>query len=127
MPNITLSIPEEVYRKMKKYSEVKWSEVARKAIMEYLRKLEGTVSSEELKIIYPSTEDYRLAILLSKDLLKMGKPVPAVDITIAAVALNRNLVLETSDKHFKIIREINRELKLRLVDEYKCSCTDDFS
>ncbi|MCD6368318.1 MAG: hypothetical protein J7L38_00805 [Thermoproteales archaeon] len=48
MPNITLSIPEEVYRKMKKYSEVKWSEVARKAIMEYLRKLEGTVSSEEL-------------------------------------------------------------------------------
>ncbi|RLE66539.1 MAG: hypothetical protein DRJ47_02385 [Thermoprotei archaeon] len=48
MPNITLSIPEEVYRKMKRYSEVKWSEVARKAIMEYLRKLEGTVSSEEL-------------------------------------------------------------------------------
>jgi len=48
MPNITLSIPEEVYRKMKKYSEVKWSEVARKAIMEYLRKLERTVSSEEL-------------------------------------------------------------------------------
>ncbi|MCD6368317.1 MAG: hypothetical protein J7L38_00800 [Thermoproteales archaeon] len=82
---------------------------------------------KKLKIIYPSTEDYRLAILLSKDLLKMGKPVPAVDITIAAVALNRNLVLETSDKHFKIIREINRELKLRLVDEYKCSCTDDFS
>ena len=40
MPNITLSIPEDVYRKMKKYGEVRWSEVARKAIVEYLRKLE---------------------------------------------------------------------------------------
>jgi len=40
MPNITLSIPEDVYRRMKKYGEVRWSEVARKAIMEYLRRLE---------------------------------------------------------------------------------------
>ena len=50
MPNITLSIPEELYRKMKKYSEVRWSEVARKAIIEYLRKLEGEfkTSTEEL-------------------------------------------------------------------------------
>jgi len=40
MPNITLSIPDDVYRKMKKYGEVKWSEVARKAIVEYLRRLE---------------------------------------------------------------------------------------
>lgn len=50
MPNITLSIPEELYRKMKKYSEVRWSEVARKAIIEYLRKLEGEskTSTDEL-------------------------------------------------------------------------------
>ncbi|RLE52314.1 MAG: hypothetical protein DRJ33_04105 [Candidatus Methanomethylicota archaeon] len=40
MPNITLSIPKEVYEKMKKYKEVKWSEVARRAIVEYLEKLE---------------------------------------------------------------------------------------
>jgi len=40
MPNITLSIPEDVYKRMKKYGEVKWSEVARKAIVEYLRRLE---------------------------------------------------------------------------------------
>jgi len=40
MPNITLSIPEDVYRRMKKYREVRWSEVVRKAIMEYLRRLE---------------------------------------------------------------------------------------
>ncbi len=40
MPNITLSIPNDIYRKMKKYSEIKWSEVARKAIVDYLNRLE---------------------------------------------------------------------------------------
>jgi len=50
MPNITLSIPEELYRKMKKHPEVRWSEVARKAIIEFLRKVEGEfkTSTDEL-------------------------------------------------------------------------------
>ncbi|MBS7636633.1 ribbon-helix-helix domain-containing protein [Candidatus Bathyarchaeota archaeon] len=36
MVNITVSIPEELYRKMKKYSEVRWSEVVRKALADIL-------------------------------------------------------------------------------------------
>ena len=36
MGNITLSMPEEVHKEMKRFSEVKWSEVARKAIIEKL-------------------------------------------------------------------------------------------
>jgi len=51
MPNITLSIPESIYKKMKKYSEIKWSEVVRKAIIEYLEKLEESrteISTKEL-------------------------------------------------------------------------------
>lgn len=52
MPNITVSIPEELYRKMKRYSEVKWSEVLRKALTEYIGRLEtmerGVASSVEL-------------------------------------------------------------------------------
>ena len=51
MPNITLSIPREIYERMKKHKEVKWSEVARKAIVEYLEKLEEDkleISSKEL-------------------------------------------------------------------------------
>ncbi len=39
MGNMTLSIPEEVREEMKQFSEVKWSEVARKAIVERLEKL----------------------------------------------------------------------------------------
>ncbi|MGQ9624143.1 MAG: ribbon-helix-helix domain-containing protein [Candidatus Bathycorpusculaceae bacterium] len=52
MVNITVSIPEELYKKMKKYSEVRWSEVVRKALAEYIGRLEvmerGVVSSERL-------------------------------------------------------------------------------
>jgi predicted CopG family antitoxin len=33
VPNITLSLPEEVYKEMKQFPEVKWSEVARSAIV----------------------------------------------------------------------------------------------
>ena len=40
MANITLSIPDEVREKMKKYKEIKWSEVVREAIIDKLKKLE---------------------------------------------------------------------------------------
>ena len=39
MGNITLSLPNEVQREMKTFSEVRWSEVARKAILEKLEAL----------------------------------------------------------------------------------------
>lgn len=40
MVNITLSIPDEVKKKMSKYKEIKWSEIVREAIIEKLKKLE---------------------------------------------------------------------------------------
>ncbi len=39
MANITLSVPNNVHKKMKHFSEVKWSEVARKAIIEKIEML----------------------------------------------------------------------------------------
>ena len=39
MGNITLSMPENVHKEMKHFSEVKWSEVARKAIVDRLETL----------------------------------------------------------------------------------------
>jgi len=33
MGNITLSIPEKIHKEMKNFAEVKWSEVARRAII----------------------------------------------------------------------------------------------
>ena len=39
MGNITLSIPDEIHKDMRHFSEIKWSEVARKAIVEKLEAL----------------------------------------------------------------------------------------
>lgn len=39
MANITLSIPENLHKDMKQFSEVRWSEVARKAITEKIETL----------------------------------------------------------------------------------------
>jgi len=40
MTNITLSIDNAVYRLMRKYSEIKWSEFVRKVIKQRLQELE---------------------------------------------------------------------------------------
>jgi len=39
MPNMTLSLPEDVYKIVKNHKEVRWSEIARRAIEEYAKKI----------------------------------------------------------------------------------------
>ncbi len=54
MTHITLSIPEKLYRLMKRYREVNWSEVARRAIVEKLFSLKAGrdgLTREELAIL----------------------------------------------------------------------------
>ena len=45
MTNITLSIDDEVYKKMKRFSEVKWSEYVRKCIQKRVEEL-SSIKSE---------------------------------------------------------------------------------
>ena len=40
MANITLSVPEELHEKMKQHSEIRWSEVAKRAIEKKVDDLE---------------------------------------------------------------------------------------
>lgn len=40
MTNITLSINDEVYKKMRRYSEIKWSEFVRKCVQKRVEELE---------------------------------------------------------------------------------------
>ena len=40
MPNMTLSIPEELHKKMKNMSDIRWSEIARRAIEQRMNDLE---------------------------------------------------------------------------------------
>jgi metal-responsive CopG/Arc/MetJ family transcriptional regulator len=52
MTNMTISIPSELCEKMKKHAEIKWSEVVRKSIADYINKMEtvkgGVVPSSTL-------------------------------------------------------------------------------
>ncbi len=40
MPNVTLAVPEELHRIMKKHPEIKWTEIARTAMKQYAARLE---------------------------------------------------------------------------------------
>ena len=40
MPNVTLAIPEALHEKMKKHSEIRWSEVVRETISEKIEDME---------------------------------------------------------------------------------------
>ena len=40
MVNITLSVPENLHKRMKNFSEIRWSEVARKALEQKINDLE---------------------------------------------------------------------------------------
>ncbi|MEK6853045.1 MAG: hypothetical protein AABX59_04145 [Nanoarchaeota archaeon] len=40
MPNMTLSIPEELHKRMKRHNEIKWSSLVRNIIKERLEDLE---------------------------------------------------------------------------------------
>ncbi|HLB70232.1 MAG: hypothetical protein OIN88_01720 [Candidatus Methanoperedens sp.] len=68
-----------------------------------------------LRVLFPSKSDYHLALIISTELLKAGKPIPAVDSVIAAVALNNKLKLVTKDKHFLMVKEVKKEFKIEVL------------
>ena len=62
MTNITLSIDNEIYKKMRKHSEVKWSEFVRKIIQIRVNELEDLEKNKNKKSI--------LTMLASEAVLK---------------------------------------------------------
>ncbi len=57
-------------------------------IIEFPKALE-----RDLEIIFPTKEEYLKAIEIMLALLKMGKPIPAIDTLIAAMCIKRDLTL----------------------------------
>ena len=51
MTNITFSINKELHKRMKTHPEIKWTEILRRAIMDFLNKMEepDQISVEELR------------------------------------------------------------------------------
>jgi hypothetical protein len=66
------------------------------------------------EFIFPTRKDFVLSIEIATNLLRKGKPLPAVDIVIASMCLNRNAALRTRDAHFKAIQELYPGFELLL-------------
>jgi len=62
MTNITLSIQDSVYKRMRKHSEIKWSELVRRIINERLDELDSLDNRKDKESI--------LTMLASEDVLK---------------------------------------------------------
>jgi hypothetical protein len=66
MGNITLSIPNDVHKEMKNFSEIRWSEVARKAIISRLDTLKiAEKLAKKSKITKSDIEDFSKKIKTS--------------------------------------------------------------
>ena len=65
MVNVTFAVPEELHEIMRRHPEIKWSEIARKAMWEYAQKLE---------LMEMITSESRLS---EKDVLELDKKVKA--------------------------------------------------
>lgn len=62
MTNITLSIDDDIYKKMRQFSEIKWSEFVRKCIQQRVQELDSLKK-------HPSNETI-LTMLASEEVLK---------------------------------------------------------
>ncbi len=77
--------------------------------IEYPKALEGAN-----RFLLPTRKDYLLSIEIASNLLRQGKPLPAIDLVVAAMCLNRRMALRTRDAHFKLIQELYPGFDLRL-------------
>ncbi len=64
-------------------------------------------------ILFPETKDYVIAVEIARKLRKKGTPVGAIDMLIAAMAVNRSLAVRTLDGDFKHIQAVLPELILK--------------
>ena len=72
MGNITLSMPDEIQKEMKEFSEVKWSEIARRAIIERLTLLKRAEElAKKSKLTEKDAKEFsdKIKMLASKRLI----------------------------------------------------------
>jgi len=68
----------------------------------------------DLIVLYPSKSDYNLALKISTELLKIGKPIPSIDVIISAISINKGLKLVTKDKHFLFVKDVIKNFDVHI-------------
>ena len=75
MPNITLSIPDNTYGIIKKHKEIRWSEIARQAIIKFSTRLELLDRIEYSEKISFYNELLAQSNLTDKDILEIDEKI----------------------------------------------------
>ncbi len=70
------------------------------------RQLEGFLSRPNVGVLLPDVDTARQYGKIFQSLRQQGTPIPTNDIWIAALALQYDLVLDTSDKHFIYVPDL---------------------
>ncbi|BAK54518.1 hypothetical protein STK_13014 [Sulfurisphaera tokodaii str. 7] len=65
-------------------------------------------------VVYPTKEDYELALKIMVKLRKIGKPVNVVDIILASIAINHNMIVVTNDRDFDLIKKVEDKLEIQV-------------
>ncbi len=78
--------------------------------------IEYPPASRGSRILFPKREDFLKSIEIMVKLREIGKPVPAIDVLIAAICIRRDLKLLTKDKHFLHIKEVEPEFRVEVVE-----------
>ena len=68
-----------------------------------------------LTVVYPITQDYDEALLLASKLLSKSRPLPAIDLLIAAICLRLKARLLTKDEHFAQLKLVRETFRFELV------------
>lgn len=66
MTNMTLAVPEDLHKIMRKHNEVRWSEVARKALWNHARRLEKLDEMDQF---------FADSTLTEEDTIRIGKEI----------------------------------------------------
>ncbi len=73
VPNITISLPHELYNKLKKHPEIRWSVVIRKYLEEFIRRLESKFEEETTEILKRLELEDELSKIPDEKALEFGE------------------------------------------------------
>ena len=75
MPNITLSLPKEMFEIVKKHSEIRWSEIARQAFEQYIARLKKMEMLEYQEKMQTYDEMLKDSELTENDVMQLDAKV----------------------------------------------------
>jgi hypothetical protein len=75
MPNITLSLPKNIFEIIKKHSEIRWSEIARQAFELYIARLKKIEMLEYQEKLKTYDEFLKNSELSEDDVMKLDEKI----------------------------------------------------